>query len=151
MNVDETSCAGCGVCVEVCESGAIRLVEACARIDPALCTECRSCVDVCPTGAIGVALPSLIPASLPTSAPARLPMRPEPQGTQMRVIAPAVGAALTFLGCEVAPRVAAAITEVILNRAEHPTQTAHPTPYTPAGHPRRFRRRAAWTNRMARG
>lgn len=49
-------CHGCGVCVEVCERGAIGMVETegavRAEIDQAKCDLCRKCLDVCPVEAI---------------------------------------------------------------------------------------------------
>lgn len=58
--VDESSCDGCEVCVEVCPYKAIQMVEAkgknpiglVARISEAMCNRCGSCASRCPTGAI---------------------------------------------------------------------------------------------------
>jgi len=51
--VDEEECAGCGVCYDVCPSGAIS-IDMTARIDSSRCTACLECVNRCPTGAIAV-------------------------------------------------------------------------------------------------
>ena len=45
-------CQGCGLCQEVCEFGAVTLVEDIARIDPLACEGCKVCVSLCPEGAI---------------------------------------------------------------------------------------------------
>jgi Fe-S-cluster-containing hydrogenase component 2 len=71
MYVDESLCAGCGVCVETCAQGAISLQETAASIDEARCTSCGRCIDVCLTGAIiSVEIVSERP---PTSVPAQRP------------------------------------------------------------------------------
>ena len=44
-------CDGCGVCVEVCPSGAIS-VSSKAEVNPFMCTECGICVPACPREAI---------------------------------------------------------------------------------------------------
>lgn len=44
-------CVSCGVCVDKCDFGAIR-IEAAAVIDPAKCAGCAGCIAVCPEGAI---------------------------------------------------------------------------------------------------
>jgi ferredoxin len=52
MRVNAEQCTGCGVCVEVCPTGAIHLSKSLAVLDQAVCTQCQACVDVCPAGAI---------------------------------------------------------------------------------------------------
>lgn len=51
--VDPGECTGCGVCAEVCPTGAIA-VEEVASIDAAACTGCAQCVPECPQGAISI-------------------------------------------------------------------------------------------------
>jgi heterodisulfide reductase subunit A len=55
--VDEHLCRGCGRCVEVCEFGALSLVQTApgveiARVNPVVCKGCGTCASVCPTGAM---------------------------------------------------------------------------------------------------
>ena len=54
--VDTTRCSGCGVCIEVCPSGAISLTDGSSHdlacIDETVCTDCETCLDACPTRAL---------------------------------------------------------------------------------------------------
>jgi len=51
--VDNTSCNGCGRCVQACPFNAIELNEqGKAVIDQTLCQQCGTCVRVCPQNAI---------------------------------------------------------------------------------------------------
>lgn len=58
MYVDPELCTGCGLCVQICTRGAIRMKEttvageSTAEIDEALCTSCGRCAEECPLGAI---------------------------------------------------------------------------------------------------
>lgn len=47
-------CKGCGVCIPVCPTKAISLVDGIAEIDQSLCTQCQACIQACPPGAISV-------------------------------------------------------------------------------------------------
>jgi ferredoxin len=51
--VDEEECAGCGLCYEICPTGAI-FVNGIAQIDSSKCIACLACVNRCPQGAIAV-------------------------------------------------------------------------------------------------
>lgn len=46
------SCIACKMCEKACESGAIKVVDNIAVIDPALCTVCGKCKDACKRGVI---------------------------------------------------------------------------------------------------
>lgn len=108
--VDIEKCAGCGVCAEACPEGAISLVGGTAKVDQEKCTDCEACVEVCPNGAMlvvrepvteRVSVPSLRPA------PEGIRVRPQPVSVPLRAkVVPAVEAALTFLGRNIAPRLA---------------------------------------------
>ncbi len=53
--IDADSCVGCGVCVERCHPGAIRITdEEFAEVDRSRCIGCGLCVTVCPTEAISL-------------------------------------------------------------------------------------------------
>jgi NAD-dependent dihydropyrimidine dehydrogenase PreA subunit len=108
--VDETSCTGCGLCADVCPTGAISVVNGEARVEQSLCRECEACLSACPTGAI---LSLREPASAEKPTPVRVPA---PAPVPVRPVAPAprpgggvwpwLGAALGFVGREVVPQMA---------------------------------------------
>jgi len=55
--LQEGSCTGCGICLDVCPHGALSMPEAQALPAgiPGACTGCMICVDECPFDAIDVA------------------------------------------------------------------------------------------------
>ncbi len=59
LQVKETLCIGCGLCVENCPQQAISLQSGQARIDRSRCNECGLCYDVCPR----MAIVELVPVS----------------------------------------------------------------------------------------
>ena len=52
--INQQKCNGCAACLEICEIGAIYLLDNKAQIDLSRCTECGACLDICPTNAIEV-------------------------------------------------------------------------------------------------
>ena len=52
--VDSEKCAGCGICVDVCPTGAIE-VDQQAVVNDEACTGCAACVSECPNEAIVIA------------------------------------------------------------------------------------------------
>ncbi len=115
-------CDGCGACLEVCPHGALFLMEGKAFVDAALCQECEACVSACPVEAILVV--EQLPAAQLTRAPA---IRPEPEVVVIerpqapvpwRVKAlPVLGAALSWAGRELVPRLAYYLLDELDRRA----------------------------------
>ena len=111
MKIDRKLCAGCGACVDTCPVGAIQLLDGCAAIDEAICTECEACMSICPNGAISIS-PLLEPrvpvvtllADASSSNGAWEDASPQGTADLRHGLTPFAGAALTFLGREVAPR-----------------------------------------------
>jgi NAD-dependent dihydropyrimidine dehydrogenase PreA subunit len=109
--VDEAHCTGCGLCTDVCPTGAISVVDGVARVEQSLCRECEACLSACPNGALLVLQE---PARAEKPAPVRAPA---PSPIPVRPVAPVprpntgvwhwLGAALGFVGREVVPRVVA--------------------------------------------
>ena len=148
--VDIEKCVGCGTCAEACLEGAISLVEGTAKVDQEKCTDCEACVEVCPNGAmLAVREPVKERAAVPIVRPAPEVIRVKPQPAPVSLWAkavPAVGAALTFLGRNVAPRLA----DYLLNALDRRLAQEQASPAARAsgrGSPasgtggRRFRRR----------
>jgi len=154
MQVKQELCAGCGVCMQVCSVDAIRLINDHAVIEHALCTCCQACVDACPNGAITiiveparqiqqVAIPEGIVLNSPTPLAAIVPEKAAPTHS----LAPWAGAALTFLGQEVAPR----LVDILLSALERrlAASAAHPTTVLPTS-PARMARTGRGVRRQAR-
>lgn len=53
--IDPDKCTGCGSCVDVCPTEAIKLNDdGKAVVDPEKCGDCGACVDECPSEAISL-------------------------------------------------------------------------------------------------
>ncbi len=123
MQVNQEVCTGCGICVETYLNNAIALVDGKARIDSERCTLCTACEDACPNGAISMVDLSreIIPATtLRVEQEKHITDSPSPS----RSLTPWVGAALTFLGREVAPR----LLDVLMNTLEQRQMRSLPQP-----------------------
>ncbi len=130
IRVDEARRSGCGVCVETCPTGAIRLVDNKAQIEQSLCRYCGACLEVCPNGAI-FALEEVVRVGPVAAAQVPAPVRTRPVSFRPRpltALMPVLGTALAFVGREVVPRIVAAL----LDRRDR--QTA---PRMTSGTPRR--------------
>jgi electron transfer flavoprotein alpha subunit len=54
-SVTENKCTGCGTCLDVCPTEAIKMIDGRAKITMD-CIDCGACPRVCPEGAIKQAL-----------------------------------------------------------------------------------------------
>jgi len=106
-------CNGCGACVAVCPEGALYLVDDKAMVEASLCCGCEACVAACPMGAIAITTQeNRLEAALAGVAVAEArPMSPSPRTKAAVVplrarVLPLVGAALTWAGREIVPRLA---------------------------------------------
>jgi NAD-dependent dihydropyrimidine dehydrogenase PreA subunit len=126
IQVNQELCAGCGTCVEACSFGAIQLVNQHAVIDDALCTQCEACIDACPNGAIialSVPAHSIPITTLSATESQIVPVQLRealPEKTSAASLAPLAGSVLTFLGREVAPRLADMLLTVLERRLAQP-------------------------------
>lgn len=50
----KNNCIGCGLCVELCVMGALKLNELNSEVDLDLCCGCLLCVEYCPTNSIEI-------------------------------------------------------------------------------------------------
>jgi Fe-S-cluster-containing hydrogenase component 2 len=115
LYVDETRCSGCGACVEVCTTGAISLGDGKAVINQEQCSQCEACFDACPERAIlSVSARSLVPER---DRPAVVATSPSGQVRSISAgAAPALAAALIYVGREVVPRVANLLLDALERR-----------------------------------
>ena len=116
-------CDGCGACLEVCLHGALYLIEGKAVVDEALCQECEACVAVCPTEAITIveqvtaaAAPARVPAIRSEPDVALVESQPAPVPLRVKLL-PVVGAALSWAGRELVPRLAYYLLDELDRRA----------------------------------
>jgi hypothetical protein len=114
-----------------CSVGAIQLVDQRAVIDNTLCTECQACIEACPNGAIiALAVPGLSAPikELPVTALHRVSIQDQVilpgKAAPDRGLAPLAGAALAFLGSDVAPRLVDILITALERRSARPTTTA---------------------------
>jgi len=111
VQINQDLCTGCGSCVDLCSVKAIHLVDYQAEIDQDLCIACETCLNACPNGAIiTTTLPiNATPITIQPLDGSRLDIRQQPPtlpetNVSVRGIKPLTGAALAFLGSEIAPR-----------------------------------------------
>jgi len=111
VQIDQKLCVGCGACAEACSGGAIYFASRHAVIDETLCTQCQACIDICQNGAIiaiSETAQSMPVVAKPIAKTRIIPSSPHASASETppctRSPAPFAGAALAFLGREVAPR-----------------------------------------------
>jgi ferredoxin len=51
VEIEYEACVGCGLCAEICPTGAISVILGKARVNPLACSGCGQCIEVCRTGA----------------------------------------------------------------------------------------------------
>jgi NAD-dependent dihydropyrimidine dehydrogenase PreA subunit len=127
MQVNQELCAGCGVCMEACPAGAIRLVDYRAVIDDELCILCKACMDACPNEAItALAIPTRSTSSITLPEPkSRIISVPTQTklleiGAPGRGLAPLARVTLAYLGREITPRLVDVLVTALKRRLERP-------------------------------
>jgi ferredoxin len=124
-HVDVARCTGCGACVEVCPTGAIRLVEGetgrCAEVDQRECRGCEACVEACPEGAIMLEVEPAIEGELVQREAKLVPVGPQHREVCLAQPVPKaltwLGAALVFAAREIVPRIAVSLLDAWDRRA----------------------------------
>jgi NAD-dependent dihydropyrimidine dehydrogenase PreA subunit len=153
IHVTQALCTGCGLCVEACPTDAICLYNGKALIDAALCDDCGACVQACPNEALYRVVEPVAEEMREPSLPAVIepPLEVVPTGQRhvaswRRVVLPAVGGALSWVGREIVPRLAPLAVDVLDATLERRRRLEPDTrlnqALTPAGdRPRRGRQR----------
>jgi NAD-dependent dihydropyrimidine dehydrogenase PreA subunit len=128
--VDTERCSGCGVCVDVCPTGALYLVDGKATVDKNLCNTCQECLAACPNEAIALTRQAervLIPALRPEPESIQVSMQPLPWHAKVLPVAgaalPLASAALAWTGREILPRLADFLLDTLDRRLAAPQTT----------------------------
>jgi ferredoxin len=61
--VDKDTCAGCGICVDVCPEHALSM-DGLVAVDPERCTGCGACIAECPSEALSLGLQAPAPSGV---------------------------------------------------------------------------------------
>jgi NAD-dependent dihydropyrimidine dehydrogenase PreA subunit len=133
IRIDDQRCTGCGACVTVCPTGAIRLAEDAAgyhaEVDETKCQECEACLQACPEKAIVSDVESTLEGELIEVKATPLSVEPPPREMRLDRLTPEtalqvrtwLGAALAFAGREIVPRLAASLLDTWDRRASRST------------------------------
>jgi NAD-dependent dihydropyrimidine dehydrogenase PreA subunit len=115
LHVNAEHCTGCGACLDVCPSEAIKLIGGIANIRMDFCQECQACVYACLQGAIEPVgeLAPVVEGEVVTprreivvQPPAGVPTRSTP-----RLWLLSLSAALSYVGREILPTVVTSLLE----------------------------------------
>ena len=89
IEIDETKCDGCGLCVPACEEGAIRVVGGKARVvSDVYCDGLGACLGHCPRGAISIVQRAAAPFDHAAVAPCHNRSRLANWPVQLQLIPP---------------------------------------------------------------
>jgi len=89
IEIDETKCDGCGLCVPACEEGAIRVVGGKARVvSDVYCDGLGACLGHCPRGAISIVQRAAAPFDHAAVAPCHNHSRLANWPVQLQLIPP---------------------------------------------------------------
>jgi NAD-dependent dihydropyrimidine dehydrogenase PreA subunit len=131
IQVNQELCLDCGACVDACSIGAIQMTGQRAVIVQELCTRCEACVEACPNGAIAVISEPAYQAPIPAHRADKTGLVPDQKPPALAEkapsaggLAPLAGAALVFLGQEVAPRLVDVLIDALDRKLARPTTTA---------------------------
>jgi NAD-dependent dihydropyrimidine dehydrogenase PreA subunit len=156
VTINDSDCNGCGICVDVCPTGALILQNNHAFIHQELCQECHNCIEACPQGAIlavenqpvsgeVIRIPAIQEPALNTL------MEPAERVPLLEMLLPAISSVLLWTGREIVPRLAdlalgaldrrIQAANIVPNQYISPHRDDISTPTRPRGRGRRRRRR----------
>lgn len=132
ITINQQKCDGCGACMDVCDVGAIYLVDKKAYVDQSHCTSCGNCIEICPVQAIQLVESVVVQQTQPAEI--------QPAKTS---VLPTIKAAIVTLGSTLLPVLISKIGNVITSALESkPDRSALLKRKTPASgrqNRRRFR------------
>lgn len=111
--VIQERCTGCGSCIGVCPTDAIRLVGSCASIDRSLCHNCGACERTCPAGAISsvsLPVPSIQGQVVLPAAKSSAVVKVASASSWRQRLLPVLASAAAFAGRELLPLALEALT-----------------------------------------
>ena len=105
--VDSKLCDGCGLCVEVCPNGAIKITDGVVVIDPASCQETGRCLEACPKSALLQVMEPVekVSHSIPLRVTPLAKNAPASVAKPSASVGAWMGTALAYLVSDVAPQV----------------------------------------------